>query len=250
MAVVGSPVAAVPGRARKAESPKLVSPGPEKPSITKVEEQKPSVKKNTVVSNTDVAEKEVVRKDVVKNKEAVSSKKVAVSNEVIASKSSNPPTNSVTSQQDDQRSVPQSITQSLPQVVPENHQQNSPSITPEQLFKLLAVLMSSYEAGDLERFVDLFAEDAGTTDGNGKPKIYKLYKEYFARPEQRKISITQFRWKDNGSNAKNGSGNVHLVTIPLDGSEPTNGGGPLRLDVQLYPEGLKIKGMYYKIKTK
>ncbi len=72
----------------------------------------------------------------------------------------------------------------------------------------------------------------------------------FGAPEQRRISIDQYRWKDHGANGKIGSGNVSLVTMPLDGSPQTNGAGSIRLEVQLYPAGLKIKGMYYNIKSR
>ena len=248
VAVVGHPMTTVSVREVKVKPPKKVSPAAVKPAVNKVEEQKTSDMNNVAMSKTDVAHENTVKdKNSVKNTDVAVSKKVVTIKTVEKTKASNQPVKVVVSQQNDQQIIPKSVTEGIHQSFPENI---PPTISSEQLFKILAVLISSYEAGDLDRFVDLFAEDAGTTDGNGKLAIYNLYKEYFARPEQRKMSITQFRWKDNGSNGKNGSGDVHLVTIPLDGSVPTNGGGPLRLDVQLYPAGLKIKGMYYEIKTK
>lgn len=127
-------------------------------------------------------------------------------------------------------------------------QQPGPSkITNQQTWMLLAAMMSSYQNGDLKRFMSLFTEDARTESAYGKPQIYVQYKAQFAKPEQRKITITKLSWKNIGLKDRIGSGALKLEITPFDSGAPaSNSTSPITLGVKLTPSGVKIKSLIYK----
>lgn len=129
----------------------------------------------------------------------------------------------------------------------DSQQPDASLITNQQTWMLLAAMMSSYQNGDLKRFMGLFTEDAQTESANGKPQIYAQYKDQFARPEQRKITISKLHWKNTGLRERIGSGELKLEVSPFDSGTPaSNSTSPITLGVKLTPSGVKIKSLIYK----
>ena len=119
-------------------------------------------------------------------------------------------------------------------------------IKDEQLLLLLARMMVSFEKGDLSKFVGLFADGAQTSHASGKREIRDYYRSYFARPEQRKLSISGLEWVDQGTHGKTGRGDMQLSLIPLEaGASVQYIGGEIVLSVSLVNQKLKIDRLYY-----
>lgn len=60
---------------------------------------------------------------------------------------------------------------------------------------------SVYEAGDLEQFLSLFAEDARTNDRAGRDGIRKDYAALFGSTDLREMNLGELNWEVDGTQA-------------------------------------------------
>jgi hypothetical protein len=85
-----------------------------------------------------------------------------------------------------------------------------PKVTKEELASFLRRFAFVYEAGDIDQFVSLFAENARTNDRSTRQGIREDYEGLFKSTELRNINLGQVTWEVDGSQA-NGWGNFEVT---------------------------------------
>lgn len=88
------------------------------------------------------------------------------------------------------------------------------SISKEELNKLIAQFVRSYEEGDLRRFMSLFAEDARTNDQNNRKGIAEDYRNMFEDTEKRQFIFNGLRWVDEDNAKARGEGSFEVKILP------------------------------------
>jgi hypothetical protein len=78
--------------------------------------------------------------------------------------------------------------------------------------KVIARLTRSYQAGDLQGFLNLFTPTAQTSGGSGKSFIRADYAGFFARTSDRRLSIFHMQWQQVGNDNIIGNGTYRAGT--------------------------------------
>jgi len=78
--------------------------------------------------------------------------------------------------------------------------------------KVIARLTRSYQAGDLQGFLNLFTTTAQTSGGSGKSFIRADYAGFFARTSDRRLSIFHMQWQQVGNDNIIGNGTYRAGT--------------------------------------
>lgn len=120
-----------------------------------------------------------------------------------------------------------------------------PALDGAQLAAVVAAFARSYEAGDVQHFSALFAENADTSDARGRDEIRNLYRDFFARPETREIRFGQMLWQYDSPFRSRGTGPARVTTAPLDGGEAASGELMITLEVEQTLAGPSIVALYY-----
>ena len=74
-------------------------------------------------------------------------------------------------------------------------------ISRDELVSLVERFASVYEAGDLEQFLGMFADNARTNDRTGRDGIRKDYQALFSSTDLREMNLGQLSWEVNGNQA-------------------------------------------------
>ena len=90
----------------------------------------------------------------------------------------------------------------------------------DELKQVLENFASAYRAGDIERFMALFAPDAKTNDRSTSQGIRDDYVELFTSTESRKIDLSDMRWQREG-NVSRGEG-LYVVKVQPKGKSKTD----------------------------
>lgn len=120
-----------------------------------------------------------------------------------------------------------------------------PALDGAQLGAVVAAFARSYEAGDAQNFSALFAENADTSDAQGRDEIRDLYQGFFARPETREIRFGRMLWEYYSPFRSRGTGPIQVTTMPLDGGKPASGELMITLEVEQTAAGPAIVALYY-----
>jgi hypothetical protein len=88
------------------------------------------------------------------------------------------------------------------------------SISKEELNKLIAKFVRSYEEGDLRLFTSLFAEDARTNDQNNRKGIAEDYRNMFEDTEKRQFIFNGLRWVHEDDGKAIGEGGFEVKILP------------------------------------
>ena len=106
--------------------------------------------------------------------------------------------------------------------------------------------MRRYEAGDAESFARLFSDDADTTDARGREAITRLYSDFFARPETRRIRFSRLKWDLQGGWHSRGTARAEVETRAIHGGEQARGELLMSFQVEQTAQGPLITALYYR----
>ena len=123
------------------------------------------------------------------------------------------------------------------------------TITERELKDLMNDFVRGYEAGDLNSFMKLFAEDARTNDQSSRQGIRKDYQELFQGTEKRQFLVNNLRWKKEDNNRATGEGDFQVIVQAPGALDLTIVSGKVSINVQKGPQGIVIKRLVHMYTT-
>ena len=118
------------------------------------------------------------------------------------------------------------------------------TITKSQLTSLVNNFVASYEAGNVDKVMDLFASDARTNNRTNAKEIQSDYVELFKSTTARKMTISALNWNIENDYAR-GSGDYRAQINPVGTQGSQTFSGNITIQVQQDPAGLKISRFYF-----
>lgn len=123
-------------------------------------------------------------------------------------------------------------------------QQTAANINEDELLNLVDNFIASYEAGNVDKVMSLFAGDARTNNRTNAKEIQSDYVELFKSTTARKMSITGMNWNVENDFAR-GVGDYRAQINPVDAQSSQTFSGNITIQVQKAPSGLKITRFYF-----
>lgn len=113
----------------------------------------------------------------------------------------------------------------------------------DELDRLVANFIGSYNEGDLAEFMNLMDEDLRTDEPGGKAALRQAYMQIFRESRMRELELLELSWQRNGDTMVGSSAYVSQLTSRRDGATRTTR-GHLRLEVSRQAAGPRISGFY------
>mgnify|MGYP000630775865 CR=1 FL=1 len=113
------------------------------------------------------------------------------------------------------------------------------SIPTAGLNDLIKLLIATYEAGDINNFMNLFAKDAQTNDRATVQGIREDYAGLFDNSRTRKISFSKLGWKWDGETAR-GEARYDVDVQPIGQDKIDHYQGQLWIQVERRDKKLRI----------
>ncbi len=118
------------------------------------------------------------------------------------------------------------------------------SITQAELAALLKKFVFVYQAGDIDQFLNLFADDVRTNDQTSKAGLREDYEQLFRTTNMRQMILGNVTWElDN--NRAHGWGNFEVKVRKTGAPETKTYNGSLMFNVEKHNGRLLIKKLYY-----
>ncbi len=122
---------------------------------------------------------------------------------------------------------------------------DAPPFVPQEIYDyelpdLVYSFAFAYDNGDLERFVDLFSDDAFLDDSYGRQKIEREYRKIFQATDVRNMKVKEVAWQSEGEKAR-GDGVFDLTVWRHGDAKPSNVKGKINIEVVKEKERLYIK---------
>ncbi len=117
-------------------------------------------------------------------------------------------------------------------------------ISRDELSSFVTRFASVYEAGDLEQFMSLFAENARTNDRNNRSGIRQDYESLFRTTDQRQMKLGEISWEVDGNQAQ-GWGEFDVAVRRRGDRQPYLYTGSLTLVVEKIDGRLRIVRLYH-----
>ena len=119
------------------------------------------------------------------------------------------------------------------------------SISKEELNKLIAKFVRSFEEGDLRLFISLFAEDARTNDQNNRKGIAEDYRNMFEDTEKRQFIFNGLRWVHEDDAKARGEGNFEVKILPKGEGSINTYAGNITIHVEKRRQTVLITQLYH-----
>lgn len=116
--------------------------------------------------------------------------------------------------------------------------------TPAQLQYITTQLVTDYEAGDINKFRSLFAQDVKSNDRLDRVGLMKDYQQLFETSSDRQMFIQNMRWQDAPMGAK-GTGDLQVMVLSKNGSDVYSMEGKIELVVQRRNNDVLITHIYH-----
>lgn len=113
----------------------------------------------------------------------------------------------------------------------------------DELDRLVANFIGSYNEGDLAEFMNLMDEDLRTDEPGGKAALRQAYMQIFRESRIRELELLELTWQRNGDTMVGSSAYLSQLTSRRDGATRTTR-GHLRLEVSKQAAGPRISGFY------
>lgn len=113
----------------------------------------------------------------------------------------------------------------------------------DDLDRLVANFIGSYNEGDLAEFMNLMDDELRTDEPGGKAALRQAYMQIFRESRIRELELSELSWQRNGDLMVGSSAYVSQLTSRRDGVTRTTR-GHLRLEVSRQAAGPRISGFY------
>jgi hypothetical protein len=109
--------------------------------------------------------------------------------------------------------------------------------------------MGAYEAGDLDRFMGLFAADARSKESSSRNGIRSDYRKLFRETQRRRIALVGIAWRQESGHMK-GQGSFQVQTWAEGSTAARKSSGSVTLVVQRKGGRPLITGLYHTVRGK
>lgn len=116
--------------------------------------------------------------------------------------------------------------------------------TPAELQDITTQLVTSYETGNLEQFLSLFAAEIKTNDRIDITGVKQDYSELFKSTSDRQMFIQNLKWSNEKIGAK-GTGDLEVVILSDEGSTVYSMEGKIQIVAQKIDNQVKITHLYH-----
>ncbi len=117
-------------------------------------------------------------------------------------------------------------------------------LTVSDAARVLGQFSSSYQLGDIDRFMKLFTEDARSETGR-KAQIRKDYEQLFGSTQARRIELLDMRWSPDSASARGEGGYLVRIRRRGDAGEEVFAGS-IRLELTRRGQDVLISGLFHK----
>ena len=117
-------------------------------------------------------------------------------------------------------------------------------LTVSDAARVLGQFSSSYQLGDIDRFMKLFTEDARSETGR-KAQIRKDYEQLFGSTQARRIELIDIRWSPDSASARGEGGYLVRIRRRGDAGEEVFAGS-IRLELTRRGQDVLISGLFHK----
>ncbi len=145
-------------------------------------------------------------------------------------------------------STPSSGGMNLAAVAPPPPATALPAIEPiprEELDGLMRTFVRSYEEGNLQRLLSVFAKDAHTNDRQNREGIAADYQELFDVTEKRQFIVEDLDWRQVDEDRAKGEGEFEVKVLLKGETSITTVRGQVEIDVEKRGRDLLITGFYH-----
>ncbi|MEA3275987.1 MAG: DnaJ domain-containing protein [Pseudomonadota bacterium] len=112
---------------------------------------------------------------------------------------------------------------------------------------IISRLTRSYQNGDLDGFVGLFAANAQVNDGSGTAFIRSDYADLFSRVPQRRLSVQNLKWRPGGDAKLVGSGTIMVSSNGEGASGWRHSAGTIHFELIPWMGRYKISKMIHRL---
>ena len=119
-----------------------------------------------------------------------------------------------------------------------------PTLTVSDAARVLGQFSSSYQLGDIDRFMKLFSDDARSEAGR-KAQIRKDYEQLFGSTQARHIELIDMRWSPDRVSARGEGGYLVRIRRQGDAGEEVFAGS-IRLELTRRGQDVLISGLFHK----
>lgn len=128
--------------------------------------------------------------------------------------------------------------------------QPAPSTSPERAAltgaRMVGRLEHAYRSGNAAAFAALFSSNARTTDGNGRSRIQRQYRDLFRGSLEQSMTIRRMRWSRGAGGLITGTGQVSVsVRDRTTGWRRLN--GSIRIELAEQGGGYLVTGLFYDV---
>jgi len=117
-------------------------------------------------------------------------------------------------------------------------------LTVSDAARVLGQFSSSYQLGDIDRFMNLFTEDARSETGR-RAQIRKDYEQLFGSTQARRIELLDMRWSPDSASARGEGGYLVRIRRRGDAGEEVFAGS-IRLELTRRGQDVLISGLFHK----
>jgi hypothetical protein len=121
---------------------------------------------------------------------------------------------------------------------------NAKRPTPAQLQYITTQLITAYEAGDINKFSSLFAEDVKSNDRLDRAGLMKDYQQLFNTSSDRQMFIQNMHWQNEPIGAK-GTGDLQVMVLSENGSDVYSMEGKIEIVAQRRNNKVLITHLYH-----
>jgi hypothetical protein len=120
-------------------------------------------------------------------------------------------------------------------------------MTQGELNNVVNQFANSYNEGDINRLMALFAENAVTNDQQSKTGIKADYTELFSNTKTRKLMINDVKWQF-GMDKAEGAAEFVVVVQPINGAAENSYHGQIKITAIKQPRGVYITRLLHELK--
>ncbi|WP_455207742.1 hypothetical protein [Kaarinaea lacus] len=120
-------------------------------------------------------------------------------------------------------------------------------MTKGELDNVVSQFTNSYNEGDINRLMALFAENARTNDRESKLDIKADYAELFNNTKSRKLMINDINWQFGKGRAE-GAAEFVVTVRPINGLEENSYRGQIKIIAIKQPRGVYITRLLHELK--
>ena len=132
----------------------------------------------------------------------------------------------------------------IPVKQPKNPKENNNIPTSTDLQNITSQLITSYESGDLQKFLSILSKDIKTNDRTNIAGVKQDYQELFSSTAGRQMYLQNMKWTNESVGAK-GTGDMKVIISGKDGNAVYTMTGKIQIVAQKFNDKVLITHLYH-----